>query len=235
MRDGIHRTLTPDAEAKYARFLEQYLALRRAGFDAADGRGTPYGFFEKHALHPRIEALGRPPRVVDLGAGTGLLSERLAERGCRPVAVDLIDDPQFGLGAAAARSFPRFQADFDDLPFADAQFDLAVFSASFHYSVDYEATLRETRRVLDWGGRVAILGTPVYRTFAEGQRAADERHAQVESRLGFRPDALPSMEFLDRSRLDRIAGALNLRWRIRKPWFGLADSRTWLLEGRWTD
>jgi predicted RNA methylase len=42
----------------------------------------------------------RPLDLLDLGAGTGWMSYRLALRGHHPVAVDLLNDDRDGLGAA---------------------------------------------------------------------------------------------------------------------------------------
>ena len=74
------------------------------------------------------------------GAGNGWMSYRLAQRGHRPVAVDIFTDGLDGLarGAALRHEFPCVEAEFDRLPFADAQFDLAVFNSSLHYSTDYQ-------------------------------------------------------------------------------------------------
>lgn len=275
-RGGIQQALSNESRARYEQFFKQYLAVRhaegRGSDDASYYLGLPfeaegpiawqwamrsrtYRVFERRILDPLIDSSSRPLRVLDLGAGVGWLSYRMALKGCRPVAVDLLDDPLDGLGAARHYTavldepFLAYQAEFDDLPFADAQFDLAVFNASFHYSTDYQRTLREVRRVLAWGGRVVILDTPVYRRFADGQRMTDERHADFERRFGFRSDSIASMEFLDHRMIGELARSLNLQWRIFKPWYGWrwhlrplraalrrkrSPSRFWILEGSWT-
>src|SRR5437868_5658951 len=57
----------------------------------------------------------RSLRILDLGAGNGWLANRLAERGHRVIAVDLLDDPLDGLGAARhyAAAFSALLAEFD--------------------------------------------------------------------------------------------------------------------------
>src|SRR3546814_11906422 len=78
--------------------------------------------------------------VLDLGAGNCWMSYRLSLAGYRPCAVDLLTNDSDGMGAARhyrahlPALFPRFQASFGQLPFADDQFDAAVFNASFPYS-----------------------------------------------------------------------------------------------------
>lgn len=67
--------------------------------------------------------------VIDLGCGTGYFSAWLARRGARPVGID--NSPRqletarrmqefFGI------TFPLHLGNAEDLPFADASFDLAI-------------------------------------------------------------------------------------------------------------
>jgi SAM-dependent methyltransferase len=169
---------------------------------------------------------GRKLDILDLGAGTGWLSYRLARLGHRPVALDIITDSRDGLGAAhhyrqsLARSFPLVQAEFDNVPFGDAEFDLAIFNSSLHYSVDYVKTLSETRRCLRQGGSVVVLDSPIYRKTEHGMRMRQERHGFFESRYGTRSDAIPSIEFLDDRQLCALCNRLGMRWRVFRPWYG---------------
>src|SRR5215472_5624314 len=167
--EGIWRALAPDREERFRQFVREYQAVR-----SREGRGSccadfylalPYAdltgrsnwqwkirarsfsfFVEK--LLPELER--EHPRgldVLDVGAGNGWMSYRLALRGHRPILVDLLDNGEDGLGAARhyfpqlSRPLPRFQAEMDRLPFGPRQFDLAVFNASFHYSENYERSL----------------------------------------------------------------------------------------------
>ena len=83
--------------------------------------------------------------ILDLGAGTGWLSHRLARLGHYPCAVDLTIDRRDGLGAARhyTPDWPLVQSDFAHLPLGAAQVDMVVYNASLHYSIDYRTTLRE--------------------------------------------------------------------------------------------
>src|SRR5262249_37371934 len=153
--------------------------------------------------------------VLDLGAGCGWMSYRMSQRGHRPVAVDLLSDGLDGLGAARHYPpFPRFEAEFDRLPFADTSFDVAVFNASLHYSSDYAKTLSEVRRCVRPGGRVIILETPVYRERSHGEMMRSERHTQFLAQYGTASDHVRSVEYLDLGTIDSLARDLKIHWRI---------------------
>lgn len=274
--DGIVHALTNQAREDYEQFFNDCLTIRRgkgrgssdpayylelpfrAGGVSADRewplRALTWRYFERKVLGPLEEVAGRPLTILDVGAGVGWMSYRLAERGHRPVAVDLLDDPLDGLGAARhyvsklKEPFPAIQAEMDNLPLADDQFDLVVFNASFHFAVDYRHTLQEARRMLGWGGAVAILDTPVYQHFQQGEQMVEERQAFLAERYGTRSDSVLSMGYLDEGMLAALAKDLNIRWTVHKPWYGLKrhalpllaklqgrrpPSRNWLLTGAW--
>jgi ubiquinone/menaquinone biosynthesis C-methylase UbiE len=218
-------------------------------------RGKTYRYFERKILPGIEQDLKGPLNILNLGAGPGWLSYRLALRGHHPTAVDLLDDPLDGLGAAhhyhtaLGTEFPTIQAEFDNLPLADSQFDLAIFNASFHYATDYHETLQELRRCLRWAARVVILDTPIYEHYEHGELMREERHEQYQKDYGFRSDSVPSMEYLDQAMMRELSKDLNLRWTVYRPWYGwrwhlrplksrLASrrppSRFWILVGTWT-
>ncbi len=276
VRSGIIQALAPGREEDFQNFFREYLAVRKAEGRGSedpryylalpyqditgklswqwDMRGQTYRYLERRVL-PAIERqAARPLNVLDLGAGVGWLSYRMALRGHHPAAIDLLTDPLDGLGAARhyfdalPQSFPVFQAEFDRLPFADQQFDLAIFNSSFHYATDYRATLQEVRRCLRWDARVIIMDTPIYRRHQDGEQMREERHRQFEEQYGFRSDSVPSIEYVDESMLKRLAADLNIHWEIHRPWYGWAwhsrplkawwnqrraPSRFWILIGSW--
>ena len=191
-------------------------------------RGRTFRYMEGHIL-PAIErSYSRGCDVLDLGAGNCWLSFRLALRGHRPVAVDLQDNDGDGLGSAnhyfgrLLRPFARFQAEMDRLPFSDNQFDIAVFNASFHYSVDYEQSLREALRCLRRPGYLIIADSPFYWHDASGKLMREEKHSLFQKQFGFRSDSIPSREFLTGEILDDLAAKLGLEWKILRPWYGFS-------------
>ncbi len=249
-KDGaILKALAPEREQYYSKFFEEYLTIRRAeGRGSADPayylalpyedisgrladqwamRGKSYRYFERKILSALERQSPRGLSVLDLGAGTGWLSYRLALRRHRPVAVDLLTDGQDGLGAVShyfadlGQDFPVFQAEFDRLPFADQQFDLAIFNSSFHYSTDYRETLQEARRCLRWGGSVVIIDSPIYRSREHGEQMRQERQERFQAQYGFPSDSVPSIEYLDQAMLAGLSKDLNLHWEVHRPWYGL--------------
>jgi SAM-dependent methyltransferase len=243
-RDGIWRLLTPERAAHYARFMREYQRVReaegRGSIDAAYYRALPFAdlsgrfttdwqirarsfrSFTASVLQPRERELNRPLRALDLGAGNGWLSYRLAQRGHVAAAIDLLTNPQDGLGAYVHydAAFTPVQAEFDRLPFDNAQFDLAIFNASLHYAVNYETTLREALRVLHPGGQIVVLDSPVYRSSSSGAQMVREREAAFTQAYGFPSNALPSENYLTYQRLHDLAEALPLRWKFIQPFYG---------------
>ena len=160
--------------------------------------------------------------MLDLGAGVGWLSNRLAGLGHYPCAIDLNLDPRDGLGAARhyGGDWPCVQAEFDRLPLADRQADLVIYNASLHYSTAYRATLAEALRVLRPGGRIVVLDSPIYRRDASGRQMLAERQAAFARDHGTRSDALPNVGYLTWAMLRDLGCDLGLRWEIIRPWYG---------------
>lgn len=247
--DGIHRALASDRKQHFSHFISDYQTVRQnegRGSDSADYYlSLPFRDLTGHnswqwsirartfncllkRIMPRIEA-EHPggADILDIGAGNGWLSYRLALRGHRPTAVDLIDNDADGLGAARhyldrlAIPFPRIQAEMDNLPFLRHQFDVAIFNAALHYSSSYLATLTEVLRCLRRPGYLIIADSPWYGREESGQRMVEEKRADFQRRFGFPSDSLRSEEFLTDGKLACLARDLQLRWRIEKPWYGL--------------
>lgn len=245
--DGIVRALPPEARTRLAGFIGDYERIREA-----EGRGSECAEFylqlpyldisgrDPAQWHVRarshdyvVERLlpGAGPAsctILDLGAGNCWMSYRLALAGHRPCAVDLLTNDSDGMGAARhyrARLpalFPRFQASFDRLPFADGQFDAAVFNASFHYSEDAQTSLREALRCVKAGGMLIISDTPWYPREEDGHRMLAERQGAFRRRHGTSGDSIAMLGFLTDARLGEMQQASSIRWEIHRPWYGLA-------------
>lgn len=186
---------------------------------------------------------GRRLEVLDLGAGNGWLSYRMALEGHTATALDIRDDSVDGLGASGpflARAGGKMRTavgPFEEIPATDASFDIAVFNASLHYAIDLRAVLAEAARVVRPGGRVAILDSPFYGREADGLAMVAEKAADAPRRFGPRAGtlmSLPFVEFLTRERLAAASAPIGLRWRRTRVlyplWYELRPLRA-LLRG----
>jgi ubiquinone/menaquinone biosynthesis C-methylase UbiE len=117
------------------------------------------------AIRDRIVELANPnsdDRVVDLGAGTGLLALALAPRVDGVVAVDISERMLERLDdSAAADGFHNVEtvvADLRRLPLDDEVATLVVSNYAFHHLDDAgkELALSEARRILRPGGRLVL-------------------------------------------------------------------------------
>jgi SAM-dependent methyltransferase len=163
------------------------------------------------------------PTILDLGAGNGWLSNRLAEAGCRPVAVDVLDDDLDGLGACRHYdvTFPRVQADFDDLPFAARQFDAVIFNGSLHYAPDVSATLARAGTLLVRGGMLAVVDSPAFVCEADGELMCARNRQRFRREYGVAWPEQPGEGYVTLPRLDAGAAALGLEphfFESRGPW-----------------
>lgn len=125
-------------------------------------------------------------RLLDLGAGSGLLSTYFASRGADVTAADR-DTSTF------QPDLPVVTIDGDDLPFEDASFDIVVFNHVIEHVGDRPAqghVLDEISRILKPGGQLYI--------------AVPNRYAPVEPHF-----RLPFLGALPRG----LADAMVRKWR----------------------
>jgi SAM-dependent methyltransferase len=244
LHNGIVHALPLERAAHYARFISDYERIRAAeGRRSSDSnfylslpytdtsgrnsaqwaiRSRSYGFLIRHVF----KSLCAGARILDLGSGNCWMSYRLALRGYRPVAVDLLTNGDDGLGAACHYEsqlkfpFSRFQAEATNLPFHDGQFDAVVFNASFHYSENYETTLLEALRCLKPAGMIVVSDTPWYSREESGRQMVAERQAHFRERFGTASNSIRSMEYLTDVRLNALEQALPIRWTSYTPWYG---------------
>jgi SAM-dependent methyltransferase len=245
--DGIAHALPPASVARYAQFMEDYEQIRDSegrGSESKDFylalpyrdttgryraqwqiRARSYDYLIRHLLDDG--GGGRDGRILDLGAGNCWMSFRLALAGYWPTAVDLLINDCDGLGAARnyqtrlPKLFPRFQAEINRLPFADEQFDAAVFNASFHYAENYEIYLREALRCVRSGGLVIISDTPWYARAESGRQMLGERREAFLRSHGTAADSVVALGYLTDERLRRMEDALAIHWHVYCPWYGL--------------
>ncbi|MFN8381933.1 MAG: class I SAM-dependent methyltransferase [Anaerolineales bacterium] len=243
--NGIWRFLLPERETHYARFISDYETVRRS-----EGRFSPDSSYY-HAL-PFKDTSGKFPTdwriraasfralqkiltaestILDVGAGNGWLSNRLSLSGYNVCAVDLLLNPEDGLGAWShyQSQFSKVQSEFVKLPFPDKSVSTVIFNASFHYSEGYKETLVESLRVLALNGKIIIIDSPVYHNADSGEQMVAERKSAFLSRYGFASDSLKSENYLTYQRLEELGEELKIVWRHIRPFYGVR----WALRPFW--
>jgi SAM-dependent methyltransferase len=106
---------------------------------------------------PVLDLLAAQPgeRILDLGCGDGVLTEKIAAIGATVVAVDAAPDM---VAAARARGLDARVVAGQDLDF-DGEFDAVFSNAALHWMRPPERVLAGVRRALKPGGRfVAEMG-----------------------------------------------------------------------------
>jgi 2-polyprenyl-6-hydroxyphenyl methylase/3-demethylubiquinone-9 3-methyltransferase len=139
--------------------------------ETIDGHGTPAG------------------RVLDVGCGTGSLLERLAERGCSGVGIDLSPDSV----ALAAERLRAIGAD-DRLEARvgsayeppEGPYDLIALTDVLEHLEEPRACLRALRERLAPGG-LLVVSTPNRRSLPGARRWIAERWPRLGIRLSLAP------------------------------------------------
>ena len=234
-RDNIWRCLSHKRERQLARFIHEYETVR-----FAEGRGSneaswyrmlpetrqdelfskdwwirarSYSELIKQIIAPLEDREQRALTILDMGAGNGWLSNRLAKREHSLIAVDMLINTRDGLGANQhyLTEFTCVQAEFDAVPLSDNQVDIVIFNGSLHYSVDYNFTLCEALRLLKPDGTIVIMDSPIYHDGQSGDQMAQERAAAFEQAYGTRSDSITSEHYLTYARLNELGEILNLK------------------------
>src|SRR5262245_18655267 len=109
------------------------------------------------ATNPLLDAVRCTPgtRLLDVASGPGVLAAEAANRGARPVGIDL--SPQ--MIELARRLYPAIEfreADVERLPFADDTFDAVVCAFGLGHFPRPEVAVVESVRTLLPGGRIAF-------------------------------------------------------------------------------
>jgi ArsR family transcriptional regulator len=124
------------------------------------GRGYVPGRSWKALAHTLISLLP-PLTVADLGAGEGTLSQLLAKKARKVIAID--NSPkmvEFGAQLAKKHGFRNLEyrlGDIEDPPIAKNSVDLAILSQALHHAIHPERAIAAARRILKRGGRLVIL------------------------------------------------------------------------------
>jgi SAM-dependent methyltransferase len=215
--EGVLPLMRAERVAAKAPFLDAYRRIRRVeGWGGAVDyyRGLPFESEGRHRAVWKIRARSyrkalraiarRFPevkqadewdklalRILEIGAGNGWFSWRMAQAGHYVLATDISLDEEDGLGAVSRYAQPgaalgdrliRARAEMEELPLEDSQFDLVVVNGSLHYACDLPRAVSEGRRVLRPGGLLLVLDSPVYDEPESGRqmvRRRQEHHREL--------------------------------------------------------
>lgn len=124
------------------------------------GRSYAPGRSWKALSHALIALIPRLT-IVDLGAGEGTLSQLLAKRARKVIAVD--NSPkmvEFGSKLAKKHGVENLEyrlGDIEDPPIAEASVDLAILSQALHHAINPERAIKSAYRILKKNGRIIVL------------------------------------------------------------------------------
>jgi ubiquinone/menaquinone biosynthesis C-methylase UbiE/DNA-binding transcriptional ArsR family regulator len=159
------------AELKEAKKDESALkvVLRKRTRSAQAYFDTLAGKFGRHYIPGRSwKGLGEtllkllPPLVIaDLGAGEGTLSQLLAQRAKKVIAVDNSEKMvAYGSDLASKHGFTNLEyrlGDIEEPPIEAATVDLVFLSQALHHALNPERAIRAAHAILKPGGRIVIL------------------------------------------------------------------------------
>ncbi|MBK8092890.1 MAG: metalloregulator ArsR/SmtB family transcription factor [Verrucomicrobiaceae bacterium] len=143
--------------------LQKRARSAQAYFDALAGK------FGRHYIPGRSwKGLGEmllklmPPLVIaDLGAGEGTLSQLLAQRAQKVIAVDSSHKMvAYGAELAKKHGFTNLeyrQGDLEQPPIEPGSVDLAILSQALHHAQNPAAAIRAAHAILKPGGRIVVL------------------------------------------------------------------------------
>ena len=124
------------------------------------GRSYVPGRSWRALAHTLITSLP-PLNVADLGAGEGTLSQLLARRAHKVIAID--NSPkmvEFGSKLARKHGFKNLEyrlGDIEDPPIAKNSVDLAILSQALHHAIKPERAIESAHRLLKRNGRIVVL------------------------------------------------------------------------------
>lgn len=179
-------------EAALRMVLDQRQEKSKRYFDAVAGR-----LGKKYCPGRSWEAVGRlllslAPRQVyaDLGAGEGLISQLLAARAKKVIALDhspkMVEVGRELAKRSGLKNLEYRQGDLENPPIRPGSVDVAILSQALHHAVKPPRALAAAEKILRPGGTLLILDL-VEHTF----EAARELYADVW--LGFAPAELARM------------------------------------------
>ena len=151
--DGLNLKRTVALRKEQAQIYFNQVAGR---FDRSYGPGRSWQAFGHLLLRmvPGVE-------IADLGSGEGLISELLARRAKKVIAVDNSEKMvSFGAEKALKNGLKNLEFRLGDLeqpPIQPASVDIAVLSQALHHAENPAAAIASAFRILRPGGQVLIL------------------------------------------------------------------------------
>jgi SAM-dependent methyltransferase len=134
--------------------------------------------------------LTRDDTVLDVGCGAGRLAVSLSQIAKHVTGIDLTPqmlDQARALQVTEGRTNITWQqGDIMSLPFADGAFPVVVTQGTFHHLTDAHSVFAEMVRVVQPGGRVAVIDlvfeSEKQKFFDEIEKLRDPSHLRVFSR-----------------------------------------------------
>lgn len=172
------------ADDAFEEWLTDRVARRPSGTRARQVYGAEdVHDFARRALLDAL-ALGPADRLLEIGCGGGLLLRDALASGARAVGVDHSEE-MVALARERAPGAEVVLGRAEGLPFADGAFDAVAMSIVFLFFADPLRVLRESRRVLVPGGRLAAytLGAELRGTPASPEPLASHAHFHSDDEL----------------------------------------------------
>jgi ubiquinone/menaquinone biosynthesis C-methylase UbiE len=142
-----------EGSQEYFREIDRRIFHPRYMRLTADASGRPFSLFVD------FDSLAGKD-VLDVGIGSGIATQMLAEAGANVTGVDLtdwaVDTTRRRLAAFGLEASVQ-QADAEQLPFADESFDLVFSWGVIHHSSDMDRALAELVRVTRRSGEVVLM------------------------------------------------------------------------------
>lgn len=157
--------------------------------------------YPKEAIDYLYNTIGLEPNcdIADIGAGTGIFSALLLERGSRVTAVE----PNPEMRRAAEEKFAKdnhfrvLSGSAEKTELSDQSVDFIVCAQAFHW-FDRDATQLEFKRILKPGGKVVLIwnsrltyGTPFLEQYEQLVQAFGTDYTQVNHK-NITPESLSS-------------------------------------------
>lgn len=139
---------------------EDFDKAERAGWsdpERASGYAELFATASDQAIDSLLDAADAKAKLkaLDLCCGQGNVSQALIERGCEVIGADFSTE-MLALARRRVAGGTFMEADAQDLPFENAEFDIVVSNLGICHVADQSRALEEVHRVLRPGGRFAM-------------------------------------------------------------------------------